>query len=209
MRRAVVAGGGGLPADRACHVLQLLRQLIGEQRLIGIEQPIPIEPFGQQPQHRRCHFTLPVCGYCPMRSVGRTFQQRADECLGLRLAVCESADSSAKKCKRLRAIVSPVRPLMFQAHGGSRFYDIEERFSLAGAAHRPSREGSALGGRAGERKTCWTKPLPRIELWALNATGRPDRTGSGTPEPRNGVCGPAWGGLAGRSLARIGVSAAA
>jgi len=28
MRRAVVAGGGGFPADSACHVLQLLRQLI-------------------------------------------------------------------------------------------------------------------------------------------------------------------------------------
>ncbi len=35
-----------------------------------------------------------------------------------------------------------------------------QRFSLGGAAHRPSVRSSAAGIRAGERKTCWAKPLP-------------------------------------------------
>ena len=49
--------------------------------------------------------------------------------------------------------------------------DNEERFSLGGAAHRPPRECSAVGGRAGERKTDWTKPLPPPGLWVLNTPG--------------------------------------
>ena len=36
-----------------------------------------------------------------------------------------------------------------------------ERFSLGGVAHEPQSEGTAAGVRAGERKTCWTKPLPQ------------------------------------------------
>jgi len=47
-----------------------------------------------------------------------------------------------------------------------------KRFSLGGAAHRSPRGGSAIGIRAGKRKTCWTKPLaPAPSLWALNAAG--------------------------------------
>jgi hypothetical protein len=38
--------------------------------------------------------------------------------------------------------------------------DIEERFSLGGAAHKSLREDSYAGIRAGERKTCWANPLP-------------------------------------------------
>ena len=37
---------------------------------------------------------------------------------------------------------------------------IEERFSLGGAAHERSREGSAVEDRAGERKTYWANPPP-------------------------------------------------
>ncbi len=36
--------------------------------------------------------------------------------------------------------------------------EIEERFSLGGAAPRPVRGGSAAGSRAGERKTHWANP---------------------------------------------------
>jgi hypothetical protein len=51
-------------------------------------------------------------------------------------------------------------------------YQIEERFSLTGAAHEPLREDSIGGFRAGERKTYWTKPLPPAPgLWALNGRG--------------------------------------
>ena len=39
--------------------------------------------------------------------------------------------------------------------------DNEERFSRGGAADGTLGEGSAAGDRAGKRKTCWTKPLPR------------------------------------------------
>jgi hypothetical protein len=50
--------------------------------------------------------------------------------------------------------------------------DNEERFSVGGAAHVPCREDSEVGIRAGERKTYWTKPLPRQSgLWGLNAAG--------------------------------------
>jgi hypothetical protein len=50
------------------------------------------------------------------------------------------------------------------------FFANEERFSLGGAAHKSLREDSYAGIRAGERKTCWTKPRPGSEgLWALNA----------------------------------------
>jgi hypothetical protein len=48
-------------------------------------------------------------------------------------------------------------------------FENEERFSLGGAAHEPSRVGTQTGGRAGERKTDWTKPLPPPpRLWVLN-----------------------------------------
>jgi hypothetical protein len=48
--------------------------------------------------------------------------------------------------------------------------DNEERFSLGGAAHKSLREDSYARIRAGERKTCWTKPRSGWEgLWALNA----------------------------------------
>jgi hypothetical protein len=48
-------------------------------------------------------------------------------------------------------------------------YDNVGRFSLAGAEHGFLGWDSAVGIRAGERKTGWTKPLPRTSgLWALN-----------------------------------------
>jgi hypothetical protein len=51
-------------------------------------------------------------------------------------------------------------------------HDIPKRFSFGGAAHGPYRIDSAFGIRAGERKTGWTKALPRSSaLWALNAAG--------------------------------------
>jgi hypothetical protein len=37
-------------------------------------------------------------------------------------------------------------------------HDNVQRFMLAGAAHRPLREGSAAGIRAGEHKTCFCRP---------------------------------------------------
>jgi hypothetical protein len=51
-------------------------------------------------------------------------------------------------------------------------HDNVERFSLAGAAHGFFGRESAAGVRAGERKTGWTRPHPRIpRLWALNGPG--------------------------------------
>lgn len=50
--------------------------------------------------------------------------------------------------------------------------DNVERFSLADAAHKRPRVNSAAEIRVGERKTGWTKPLPRTPtLWALNGPG--------------------------------------
>jgi hypothetical protein len=50
--------------------------------------------------------------------------------------------------------------------------DNEERFSLGGAAHEPQREGTVAWVRAGERKTCWTKPLPQVPgLWVFIGLG--------------------------------------
>jgi hypothetical protein len=47
-----------------------------------------------------------------------------------------------------------------------------ERFLLGGAAQRLCRRGPAAEIRAGEQKTCWTKPRPvPLRLWALNAAG--------------------------------------
>jgi hypothetical protein len=47
-----------------------------------------------------------------------------------------------------------------------------QRFSLGGAAHRPPHQDPTAGIRAGERKTCWAKPLPlSAGLWALNTAG--------------------------------------
>jgi hypothetical protein len=49
-----------------------------------------------------------------------------------------------------------------------RSHDNRERFSLGGAAHERHRGGTHGGGRAGERKTDWTKSLPPPPvLWAL------------------------------------------
>jgi hypothetical protein len=51
-------------------------------------------------------------------------------------------------------------------------HDNRERFSLGGAAHERGHGGTQAGGRGGERKTGWTKPLPVPPgLWALNAAG--------------------------------------
>ena len=64
----------------------------------------------------------------------------------------------------LRVIITASR-----AAGGC---DDEERFSLGGAAHEPQREGTAAWVRAGEQKTCWTKPLPQVPgLWAFIGLG--------------------------------------
>jgi len=65
--------------------------------------------------------------------------------------------------------------------------DNVQRFSLRGAAHE-TRGAAAEAGSAGERNTCWAKPLPLTQLWALNGTCQPDRAGRGTPEPGNGAC---------------------
>jgi hypothetical protein len=43
-------------------------------------------------------------------------------------------------------------------------------FRLA-ARRQASPRGSVIGIRAGEGKTDWTKPLPPLWLWALNAGG--------------------------------------
>jgi hypothetical protein len=50
--------------------------------------------------------------------------------------------------------------------------DNVQRFSPGGAAHGPLRGAPAVGIRAGERKTSWTKPLsPPPGLWVLTVPG--------------------------------------
>jgi len=68
-------------------------------------------------------------------------------------------------------------------------HDNEERFSLSGAAHEARVVAAGGGSRAGERKTCWTKPLPPSQLWALNAAGGPGQGSGGLAEVRNGALG--------------------
>jgi hypothetical protein len=47
-----------------------------------------------------------------------------------------------------------------------------QRFSFGGAAHKPRLGEHPSWGRAGERKTCWTKSLPPpLVRWALNSAG--------------------------------------
>jgi len=72
--------------------------------------------------------------------------------------------------------------------GGRRILETYSVFRLAARRTNPAPVSTEAGGRAGERKTCWTKPRPPPpELWVLNSAGSLSGAPPGQSERRFGT----------------------